>query len=237
MKEKMTVLLVTSMLVASGWIAFAIQWNRCKTSIANRYRREYELSILLAKAIRSRDSLAVIPPRESIRTITKWIDRITTRTDTLQTVQWIYTEEEPPYIFLRSAEVKNGILRMSVGVGPWLRVFEYPLMNTGNVTFSGTFDSTNTVMYRRKRFEFPMSVGVSVIGWNNIRPAVSLTPFSFHSDKIELRLNFIGSQDGLFAGGGFVPFPRRSRLVVGVATPVIGANSRGLLYVSAPFTE
>jgi len=225
------------MLVASGWIAFAIQWNRCKTSIADRYRREYELSLLLARAIRSRDSLAVIPPRESIKTITKWIDKLTTRTDTLQTVQWIYTEEEPPYIFLRSAEVKNGILRMSVGVGPWLRVFEYPLMNTGNVTFSGTFDSTNTVMYRRKRFEFPMSVGVSVIGWNNIRPAVSLTPFSYHSDKIELRLNFIGSQDGLFAGGGFVPFPRRSRLVVGVATPVIGANSRGLLYVSAPFTE
>lgn len=225
------------MFVVSGWIAFAIQLSRCKTSIADRYRREYELSLLLARAIRSRDSLAIVPPRETIRTITKWVDRLTTITDTLQTVQWIHVEEEPPYIFLRSAEVKDGILRMSVGVGPWLRVFEYPFMNAGNVAFSGTFDSTNTVMFRRKRFEFPMSVGISVIGWNTIRPAVSLTPFAFHSDKVELRLNFIGSQDGAYVGGGFVPFPRRSRLVVGVATPVLGASSKGLLYVSTPFTE
>jgi len=237
MKKKIAVLLAITILATSGWIAFAIQLSRCKTSIADRYRREYELSLLLAKAIRSRDSLAIVPPRETIRTVTKWVDRLTTRTDTLQTIRWIYVEEEPPYIFLRSAEVKDGILRISVGVGSWLRVFEYPLMNSGNVTFSGTFDSTNTVIFRRKRFEFPMSLGVSVIGWNTIRPAVSLTPFAFHSDKVELRLNFIGSQDGAYIGGGFVPFPRQSRLVVGVATPVIGANSRRLLYVSAPFTE
>ncbi len=223
----------------TGITSFGVLYYKYQQIKKNCYEREYDLSIMLARAIRDRDSLLTLPPVKPVTNIVeRIITRINTRRDTLVQTQMITVEGDLPYMFVRGVEVRDGKMKIAIGIGNQIRIFEYPYLNQPPSNISGTFDTTSyTPIISHKRLFFPMSVGIGIA--TKFDPVITLAPVGL-ARPLNLRANVLLSKNGLYGGVGIIPFPTKSTLVVGAALPIVewkNTNTNMMFYLSSPFLK